>query len=238
LEAEASPWLLFGMSGIVIIALTIFAILATRRLSKVPESRFQNFVELIVSSLNNFVVGIIGPGGEKYTPFIGTIFIYVLVMNLLGLVPGFKAPTSNLSTTIALALIVFVTYNYYSIRAIGILGWVMHLLGNPQSVVEWCLVPLMFPIHVIGELARPLSLSVRLFGNIFGEETILVILAGMSVVLLRYHHTPVLTIPVQFPMMVFAVFTSFVQALVFAMLTTIYIAIGVAGHEEHGAVHA
>jgi F-type H+-transporting ATPase subunit a len=177
--------------------------------------------------LNNFVVGIIGPGGEKYTPLVGTIFIYVLTMNLIGLVPGFKAPTSGLSITIALAVIVFVLYNYYGVKKVGFFPYFKHLLGEPL----W-LAPLMFPIHVIGELARPLSLSIRLFGNIFGEETILVILAAMSFAIIRYHGTPVLTIPYQFPMMLFAVFTSFVQAMVFAMLTAIYIAIAISGHEE------
>lgn len=235
MEHEASPWLLFGMSVVVIVVLAVVSMLGTRRLWKVPERRSQGLLELIVSSLNGFVVGIIGPGGEKYTPFIGTIFIYILSMNLLGLVPGFKAPTSGLSITVALALIVFVMYNYFGIRETGFKSWFMHLLGAPQSAVEWVLVPLMFPIHVIGELARPLSLSIRLFGNIFGEETILVILAGMSLALIKYHGIPVLTIPVQFPLMVFAVFTAFVQALVFSMLAAIYIAIAVSGHEEHAA---
>ena len=227
MEEEVSPWLLLAMSGLVIIVLTALSILATRRLRKIPETQTQSLVELIVSSLNNFVTGIIGPGGEKFTPFIGTIFIYVLSMNLLGLIPGFKAPTSGLSITVAMALTVFFMYNYYGIKEVGALAYFKHLLGEPL----W-LAPLMFPIHVIGELARPLSLSIRLFGNIFGEETILVILAGMSLVLLRYHGIPVLSIPVQFPLMVFAVFTSFVQALVFAMLSTIYIAIAVSNHEE------
>ncbi len=236
MEGEASPWLFFAMSGIVIIALTLFALLATRRLAKIPETGLQNFVEFVVSSLNSFVVGITGHGGEKYTPFIGTIFIYILVMNLLGLVPGLKAPTSSLSITVAMALVVFVTYNVFGLRETGFKTWALHLLGNPQSAVEYALIPLMFPIHVIGELARPLSLSIRLFGNIFGEETILVILAGFSLVIIRYHHIPVLTLPVQFPLMVFAVFTAFVQALVFAMLSAIYIAIAVAGHEEGSPV--
>jgi F-type H+-transporting ATPase subunit a len=230
LEQEGSPWLLLAMSGFVILALAVISILATRRLQKIPHTTTQGLVELVVSSLNNFVVGIIGPGGEKYTPFIGTIFIYVLSMNLLGLIPGFKAPTSSLSVTIAMALTVFVMYNYYGMREVGFLKYLKHLLGEPL----W-LAPLMLPIHIIGELARPLSLSIRLFGNIFGEETILVILAAMSFAIIRYHGFPVLVLPVQFPMMVFAVFTSFVQALVFTMLSTIYISIAVSHEEAHNA---
>jgi F-type H+-transporting ATPase subunit a len=228
MEEEASPWLLFGMSGLVIILLAAFAVFATRRLTKLPTTKLQGFVELIVSALNGFIASIIGPGAEKYTAFVGTIFIYVLTMNLLGLVPGLKAPTSGLSITIALALVVFVMYNYYGIRQVGALKYLKHLLGEPL----W-LAPLMLPVHIIGELARPLSLSIRLFGNIFGEETILVILAAMSLVIVRYHGIPVLSVPVQFPMMLFAIFTSFVQALVFATLSAIYIAMAVSGHEEH-----
>lgn len=222
---EASPWLFFAMAGVVIVALSLFAILSTRRLQRIPTSHRQSFLELIVLSLNNFVVDIIGPGGEKYTPFIGTLFIFVLCMNLLGLVPFFKSPTSNLSITISLALVVFVFYNYAGIREAGFKAWFMHLLGEPI----W-LAPLMFPIHVIGELARPLSLSIRLYGNIFGEETVLAILASMTFVIVKY----VIAVPTQFPMMLFAVFTAFVQALVFSMLSAIYISVAVSNkHEEH-----
>jgi F-type H+-transporting ATPase subunit a len=87
----------------------------------------------------------------------------------------------------------------------------------------------MFPIHVIGELARPISLGIRLYGNIFGEETILAVLAGMTIVFVPYF----VAIPTQFPMMLFAIFTSFVQALVFSTLTAIYISIAVSNHAEH-----
>jgi F-type H+-transporting ATPase subunit a len=224
LEHEVNPWLLFAMSGLVMVILSVAAILSTRRLAKIPVSRRQGFAELTVSSLNSFVVGIIGPGGEKYTPFIGTLFIYILAMNLFGLVPGFKSPTSNLSITISLALIVFVAYNVAGIREAGIKSYLKHLLGEPI----W-LAPLMLPIHIIGELARPVSLSIRLFGNIFGEETVLAILAGMTFVIVPYF----LAVPTQFPIMVFDVFISFVQALVFSMLSTIYIALAIAGHAEH-----
>ena len=105
----------------------------------------------------------------------------------------------------------------------GFKKWILHLLGEPI----W-LFPLMFPIHLIGELARPLSLSVRLFGNIFGEETVIAVLAAMSWVIIPHF----ISIPYQFPIMLFGVFTSFVQALVFSMLSAIYISIAVA-HSEH-----
>jgi len=221
---EASPWLLFAFSVLVIIALGLFAILSTRRLERIPTARGQSLVELIVESLNNFVVGIIGPKGEKYTSFIGTLFIYILAMNLLGLVPGFKSPTSGLSITVSLAVVVFIVYNAAGILETGFIPYVKHLAGEPL----W-LAPLMLPIHLIGELARPLSLSIRLFGNIFGEETVIAILAGMSFVIIPR----LVAIPYQFPMMLFGMFTAFIQALVFSMLSAIYISVAVAGHEAH-----
>lgn len=224
MEHEASPWLLFAMSVLVAIGLALFGILSTRRLEKIPTRRIQSVAEFIVQSLDNFVVGIIGPKGRTYTPFIGSLFLYILTMNLLGLVPLFKSPTTSLSITVPLALIVFVVYNYAGIREVGLVPYLKHLAGEPI----W-LAPLMLPIHVIGELARPLSLSIRLFGNIFGEETVLAILAGLTFVIIPY----VVAIPTQFPMMLFAIFTSFVQALVFTMLTTIYISVAIANHEEH-----
>lgn len=217
-------WLMLAMAGLVAVVLAVFSIISTRRLETIPASRRQGFVELTVEWLDNFVIGIIGPKGRKYTPFIGTLFLYILSMNLLGLIPPFQSPTANLSITVSLALVVFVFYNIAGIRETGLKAWVKHLLGEPLWLA-W----LMFPIHVIGELARPLSLSIRLFGNMFGEETVLGILAAMTFVVIPY----LIAVPTQFPIMVFGVFLKFVQALVFTMLSTIYIAMAIAGHEEH-----
>lgn len=224
MEHEVSPWIMFLMASVVIVALSVLSFIATRKLEKIPTSRTQNFAEQIVASLNHFTIGIIGPKGEKYTPFVGTLFIYILCMNLLGLIPGFKSPTGSLTITLSLSITVFIFYNYVGIRETGIKPWLKHLIGEPV----W-LAPLMFPIHVIGELARPVSLGIRLYGNIFGEETILAVLAGMTIVIVPY----VVAVPTQFPMMLFAIFTSFVQALVFSTLTAIYISIAISNHEEH-----
>lgn len=221
---EVSPWLLLAMSGLVIVALGIFAIVATRRLERIPRTRLQSFVEMLVSSLNNLGTDTIGPGGEKYTPFIGTVFVYILAANLLGLIPPFKSPTSNLSIIFPVAVMVFVMYNYYGIRKVGIVRYLKHLTGEPI----W-LAPLMLPVHLISELARPFSLSIRLFGNIFGEETILAVLAGMTFVLIKY----VVAIPTQFPVMLLALLTAFIQALVFTILTTVYISLAVSANEEY-----
>ena len=222
---EGNPWVLPIMSGIIIVILVIVSRLGTRRLQKTP-GRLQGFLELIVGGLGNFVEGILGPGGRKYAPFIGTLFIYIAFMDILGIVPMMRSPTANLSTTLALALMAIGYVQLQAIRSIGVWGYIKHFLGEP---IYLC--PIMLPIHTIGEIAKPISLSVRLFGNIFGEDTIIVIMAGLSMPIV---FDWLRIVPVQLPMMVFAVFTGFVQALIFSVLTVGYLALFLG---EHGEAH-
>lgn len=210
------------ISYFVIILLGVTSYLVTRKMEKIPTG-IQNVLEYIVESLHNFTVGIIGPHGSKYSFFIGSLFLYILSLNLIGLIPGMLSPTASLNTTLALSITTFFVVQYSGINANGIIGYIKHLMGEPI----W-LAPLMFPIHIVGELSKPISLAVRLFGNIFGEDTIIVIFIGLSPVIFKY----IPLIPVQFPMVVFAVFTSFVQALVFAILACVYITL-LTAHEEH-----
>ncbi|NLC58046.1 MAG: F0F1 ATP synthase subunit A [Armatimonadetes bacterium] len=221
MEAHAAPWVILVWSGVVIAILGVISYLGTRKLRPIP-GRLQNLLEFAVESLNNFVVGIVGPGGEKHTPFVGALFLYILFSNLIGMVPGAMAPTASLNTTVALALLTFIYVQYHGIKAHGVIGRLKHLAGPIPAMA-----PLMFPIELIGELARPLSLSIRLFGNIFGEEQVIVILAGLA-----YFVLPFVAVPYQFPMMVFGLLTSTVQALVFSMLACVYIRLS-AGEDEH-----
>ena len=202
-------------------------VIAMRSKLKVRNpGKFQAFLEWCVVALDGFVRNIVGERESKtLTPLIGTLFIYILAMNLFGLVPGFKSPTSDTNTTGALAILAFLLVQTIAISRLGFWNYFKHFLGEPI----W-LFPLMFPIHVIGELARPLSLAIRLFGNIFGEDLVILVLMGIGAAVLGKFYW---LFPVQFPMMLFAIFTSFVQALVFSMLTGIYIAVALAGHEEH-----
>jgi F-type H+-transporting ATPase subunit a len=207
----------------IIIVLSVLAILATRNPKKVPGP-MQNAAEWIYMSLDGFVRGILGSDqGGRFVPIIGPIFIFILTMNLFGVIPGFISPTANINTTVGMALFAFLIVQYYGIRQNGIGGYIKHFLGEPI----W-LAPLMFPLHVIGELARPLSLSIRLFGNIFGEDMVIAILILIVTQVLGN-----ILIPLQFPMLLFAIFTSFVQALVFSMLVSIYIVVALGEHDEH-----
>jgi F-type H+-transporting ATPase subunit a len=146
---------------------------------------------------------------------VGSLTLFILGCNLLGLVPGFKSPTANLNTTVACALVVFISTHIIGIRRHGFFGYLRQFTGP-----IWWLAPIMVPIEVIGHLARPISLSVRLFGNIFGEDAVLLIILYLAPLL------------IPLPVMLLAIFTGVVQTFVFVMLSMVYIA--GAEETEHG----
>ncbi|MHB8907482.1 MAG: F0F1 ATP synthase subunit A [Syntrophales bacterium] len=185
--------------------LALFAFLATRRLNILP-SGFQNVMEVIVEGFDNLVTETMGPEGRKFFPLIATLGLYILTANLLGLVPGFESPTSNLNTTVSMALVVFVMTHVVGIRIHGF-KYVKHFLGP-----IWWLAPLMIILEIVSHLARIISLSFRLFGNIAGEDKVLAVV--------------VLLVPLLVPLPVFVlmIFTSVIQTIVFMLLTMMYIA--------------
>ena len=154
--------------------LTIVGLMLKSRISMVP-GRLQNFFEALVGALEDFIVSSMGEKGRRFVPLLAGIFIYILTMNYLGLIPGLDAPTANLNTTVSVALFVFVYYNYIGIRQWGA-RYIGHFTGPSKP-----LIPLMLPIEIISNLARPLSMSLRLFGNIFGEEMTLLIFFSFGV---------------------------------------------------------
>ncbi len=208
------PWLFLQLPGIpayvaytwvIMVILVVTSIVFTRGLKLIPV-KGQNFFEAIIQGMINFMEGVMGPEGPRYFPLIGTLGFFIFISNLGGLVPGFMSPTSNLNTTAACAIVVFITYHAIGFRKHG-LGYIKQFTGPIPA-----LAPLMLPLELIGHLARPLSLSVRLFGNIKGEDLVLLILA-----FLVPYFVPV-------PMMLLAIFTSLIQAFVFVLLSMIYIA--------------
>ena len=207
------------------------ALLGYRKRSMIPGPA-QNFMEWIVESLSGLVIGILGEKGRKFIPFIGTLFLYIFCMNMLGIIPGMFSSTSKLNTTLALAICVFLYVQFHGMRDLGVIGYFHHLAGSPKSVVEWCLVPLNLPLHVIGELAKPMSLSLRLFGNISGEDMLLAIFATLGVAMLSFMEVP-FGVPLHVPFIFLAMLTSFVQALVFSLLTTIYFSLMSHHEDEH-----
>jgi F-type H+-transporting ATPase subunit a len=197
-------WLIMGL-------LVLLGVMASKQVALVPAGA-QNVMELLVGGLEEFMVDITGEEGRAFFPYIGTAFIFILVCNLIGLIPGFFSPTANINTTLAFALCTFVYTHYLGIKFHGA-KYIKHFLGP----IPW-LAPLFFPIEIIGHLARVLSLTLRLFGNIMGEDTVLIILIFLAGKFLA-----------PLPMMFLAIFTSLVQAFVFTLLSMMYFA----GAMEH-----
>jgi F-type H+-transporting ATPase subunit a len=229
------PDLLFANAVFVAVFMVILGVLFARKLHDVPKG-FANLGEWLAENMRNFTVGIIGPGGEKHIPLVGTIFLYILLMNLIGLIPGFHSPTSNVSNTLALGLVVFVYVQYWGFKTQGVGGYFRHFMG-PSLGVGGGKFPELFwligPIEIISEIIKPFTLAIRLFGNIFGEDVILVVLAGLAGSLAG---SAAGWVPLHFPIMFLALLTALVQALVFSILTCIYLALVTAhGHgDEHG----
>ena len=209
-------------SLIVVAIISIVCYRASRKTSAAP-GRLQIACELFVGSVDDFLCGMLGPKGRRFTPFIGTLFIYILFMNLAGLVPFAKSSTSNWSTTMALAICVFFYLQYTALKELGFLGYVDHLMGRPRGIVAMSVVVplLMLVLHITSEFVRPISLSLRLRSNIWGDDMLLAVLAGFGM-----KGTPLLLFN-----MFSTILVSVVQAGVFCLLTTIYFTL-VLTHEE------
>lgn len=217
-------------SGLIAIGLmTVLVRVATRR--REQPGRLQMAVELVFEGLYNIFRAVIGEQARRYTPYLGTLFLFILINNLAGLVPFLYASTSVINTTVALAICTFLYVQATGIRENGILGYLHHMAGSPRSGMEWGFSLLLFPLHLLGEFIKPLSLSLRLYGNIFGEETLtatfIVLGAGVFGA-----HAPV-GFPLQIPFMFLGMLTSTIQALVFTLLSTVYIAL-MLPHHDHG----
>jgi len=198
-------------SVLVILLLVCLGKMASKKISLVPTGA-QNVFELIIGGLEDFMVEITGEEGRAFFPYIATVFIYIAVCNLMGLLPGFLSPTANINTTLSLALCTFVYTHYLGVKYHGV-KYIKHFLGPIPA-----LAPLFFPIEVIGHFARVLSLTLRLFGNIMGEDLVMAILLFLAGAFLA-----------PLPMMFLGVFTSVVQAFVFTLLSMMYFA----GSMEH-----
>jgi F-type H+-transporting ATPase subunit a len=185
----------------------LLAKIATKSMSMVPKGT-QNVMETYIGGVSQMVTDVIGKEeGRKYFPLVATIGLFVAFANLIGIVPGFESPSGSLDFTLALAIVVFIYYNYEGIRRNGVIKYFGHFMG-PMPI----LAPLMFPIEIVSHLSRIISLSFRLFGNIKGDDLFLMVLLFLA--------------PIIAPLPAFALLTfmALLQSFIFMMLTTVYIA--------------
>jgi F-type H+-transporting ATPase subunit a len=183
-----------------------FAKLAVKGVEMIPKGG-QNVFEVIITGIEEFMVGVTGEHGRFVFPLIATLGMFILTSNYMGMIPGFFSPTANINTTAACAVIVVVFTHVIGVKFHGA-HYIKHFMGP-----VWWLTPLIMPIEIIGHLARVLSLSIRLFGNIFGEELVL----GILFFLAGLYLAPL-------PMMFLGLFTGFIQAFIFCLLSMMYFA--------------
>ncbi len=190
----------------VMLLLIVLAFLMTRKLDIYP-GKLQNVFEVMIEGVRGLVEDSMGHEGKKFFPLIATLAFFILISNLLGVFPGFESPTANLNTTVAMALTVFVLTHVIGIKVHGF-KYIKQFMGP-----VWWMTPIMLPIEIVSHLARPLSLSVRLFGNIRGEDLVLAIVLMLVPFLMPL------------PVVILMIFTSIIQTLVFMMLSMIYISL-------------
>jgi F-type H+-transporting ATPase subunit a len=196
-------------------------------------TRAQSLMEGLVEGTLGFVQGVLGPeNGRKFLPFLTTMFFLILAMNLMGIIPLMKAPSSSLLITGSLALCTFLYYFYVALTKLGPWELFKHLCGSPESAVQWALAPLMIIIECISFfVAKPLSLALRLFGNILGKDILLGVMLLLGLMMTGGF---VVGVPLTFPFYFLALLLSAIQALVFSMLSAIYILMCLPHDHDHG----
>ncbi len=191
-------------SWVLMIILIVLSVLAAKSVTLIP-GKAQNVMEMVISGLEEFMVETVGEEGRWLFPLAATIFLYIFLGNLIGIIPGFLPPTANLNTTASCALVVVIFTHIIGVKYHGA-KYIKHFLGP-----VWWMSPLILIIEIIGHLARILSLSFRLFGNMMGHEIVL----GILFFLAGAFFAPL-------PIMVLGIFVAFVQGFVFFLLSIIY----------------
>ncbi len=214
MKTSDRPWENWLVMELLVVALLVIAVLVLRsRLSVDKPDPLQHVFEMLYEFFENTIHEVGIHHGEKYLPYIGTVFIFILSMNLIGIIPAFEAPTMAAWVPAGLAIVTFIYFNYTGFQAQGI-RYLAHFAGPvrfPNPIANVFIILFMLPIEIISTFIRPLSLTVRLYGNMFAGEQVTNVFLGLTK----------LVIPVIF--MGLHVFVSFVQAYVFTLLTTIYI---------------
>jgi F-type H+-transporting ATPase subunit a len=229
---NAVPWYTVMFVVACLITVALIWILKGKYLSEDEPHGGQQTLEVTVLAVRDMVENIIGPHGLKYFPVVATFALLILVSNLMGLFPMFMPPTAHTSVTFALGITSFIYYNYIGVKENGLMGHLGHFAGVHyfSGAILFIMGPAMFVIELISNAVRPLSLGLRLFGNIFGDEQVAVNIAGL--------YPPWTQIVIPAFLMVLTVFASVMQAFIFTLLSMIYIGeVSHAPHEDHEDEH-
>jgi F-type H+-transporting ATPase subunit a len=247
LEAGLGAWHLTNYLVFLFIAITILLIVfftARSKAALVPKGRFYNLIELLVEFVRNDVaVANIGPEGKKYFPFLGTVFFFILINNLVGTLPGGKPGTGTMGVTVALALCAFVMFNGAGMQKRGVGGYIKGLVPHGVPGVLW---PVIWVIEVISLLIRPFTLSIRLFANMYAGHIVLgifSILTSIAVeqIILGIEGTGVANIAIGgiaavawmgllTALYLLEIGVAILQAYIFTLLTTVYVSLAVSEH--------
>lgn len=233
-------WVVRPFFALLMVLIFVLLLTGVYKRRSVRPGRLQTAVEMVVEALDNLICGILGRDvGRAYLPFLGGLFLYIVSLNVFGLFPLAMSPTNFIATTAALAICTFLVTQYTAARRLGGKGILLHWLGNPTDVVTWAVgLIILLPLHIVEEFVKPVSLALRLFGNIFGEDVLLGSMLTLGIMILSFlpkHGIP-LGFPLEVPFMFLALLTSTIQALVFALLSTIYVLM-VLPHEDHEEHH-
>jgi F-type H+-transporting ATPase subunit a len=214
IHSEARPWANYiTMQFVVFALLVVFFAVLRARLSATRPGKMQQTCELVYGFVRGQAEGQIGHEGLPYLTFFGTIFIFILVSNLIGIIPVFESPTMNAPVTLGCAMATFLFYHLMGVHANGF-KYILQFMGP-----KWWLAFLMFPIEIVSHLARPLSLTIRLYANMFAGEQVTMVFLGMTY----------LAVPAIF--MGLHVFVGVLQAYIFMLLTMFYVGSAVShGH--------
>jgi F-type H+-transporting ATPase subunit a len=240
-----APWenhVFFLLSAFVVIAFFSFATMgmrSNRRKALRQPGRLQVVLEWIVGSFDDFCKGVLGEeNGRFYMPFIATLFTMILTMNLMGLVPLMRAATSSIVITFSLALCSFFVVQATAWVRLGPLTYLHHLAGSPKDAIGWALSPLFLILECISDfVAKPLSLSLRLMGNILGKDILLGAFLGMGISLTALAGIDFVGLPLTYPFYFLGLLLSTIQALVFSLLTMIYIMMVLPHDHDHDHDH-
>jgi F-type H+-transporting ATPase subunit a len=203
-----------AMEVLVILLIMVGAVLLRGRLSVETPGKFQQVVEVVVQFIQGMSEEIIGHGSSRYVAMLGTLGIFIVLCNLLGMVPTLQTPTAHIQVTLGCAVAAFLYYNFQGFRQHGVIGYLKHLCGPMAAIAI-----IMFPIEIIGNLGRLLSLSVRLYANMMVGDLLEIVMGGL--------------VPLVWPavFMGLHVFVSLLQAYIFMLLPAVYISMAVS--EEH-----